>query len=114
MAAKHKHYPGDFCFVRSDELREALGAAYAASVKHNLWWVLRKIGPELYLSHLLSFDLLTDAFRSVAFRDMTYIAIHGWDAFVKHYEAETRKPRQPCLLDGAGAGACSNKHLYDE
>ena len=109
---KHLHCPGDFCFIRSDELREALGAAYATSEKHNLWWVLRKSGPEFYLSRLLSIDPLTDAFRSLAYHYMTRIANYGWDAFVEYYEAEMRKPRQPCMLDQIGAGA--SKHLCDE
>ena len=103
----HKHSPGDFCFVRCDELREALGSAYAMCEKHNLWWVLRQNGPEFFLSRLISMDPLSDAYRTVAYHYMTRISVHGWDAFVEHYEAEMRKPRQPCLLypEEAGAGA---------
>ena len=111
MMTSESHSPGDFCFVRSDELREALGSAYAISEKHNLWWVLRQSGPEFFLSHLIPTDPLSDAYRAVAYHYMTRIAVHGWDAFVEHYEAEMRKPRQPCLLERTGAGAAASKTL---
>jgi hypothetical protein len=104
MTSQHTHSPGDFCFIRSDELRGALGTAYATSEKHNLWWILRQNGPEFFLAHLIPSDPVSDAFRSLAYHYMTRIAAHGWDAFVAYYEAEMRKPREPCLLDRIGAG----------
>lgn len=101
----HSHSPGDFCFVRSDDLREALGEAYATTQKHNLWWVFQKSGPERFLSGLIPNDPISDIFRTAAYHYMTRIATGGWDAFVEYYQAEMRKPRQPCLLYPEGAGA---------
>ena len=109
----HTHSPGDFCFVRSDDLREALGEAYATTQKYDLWHVFRTDGPYFFLSRLIEVDPISDAFRAVAYRYMTRISIYGWDAFVEYYQAEMRKPRQPCLLypEGAGAGAGTTETL---
>lgn len=104
---KHKHSPGDFCFVRNDNLREALGDAYALSDRHNMWWIFRKSGPDFFVAHLFPEDPITEAFRTLAYDYMTRIAVYGWDAFVEYYEAQMRKPREPCLLDRIGAGASS-------
>lgn len=101
----HTHCPGDFCFVRSDELREALGSAYAVTQKYNLWEVFRQSDPDHFLSGMISHDSLSNIFRTVSYFYMTRIAKEGWDAFVEYYQAEMRKPRQPCLLYPAGAGA---------
>jgi hypothetical protein len=105
------HSPGDFCFVRSDDLREALGEAYATSEKHNLWWIFRKSGPEFFTSRLISMDPVTDAFRNLAYHYMTRIAVHGWDAFVAYYEEMLRRPREPCLLDQIGGAGAAAKYL---
>lgn len=99
----HVNFPGDFCFVRSDELREALNDAYVTTQRHNLWHVFRTDGPYVFLSHLIEMDPITDAFRALAYRYMTRISIYGWDAFVEYYKAEMQKPRQPCLLYPAAA-----------
>jgi hypothetical protein len=95
----HKHSPGDFCFVKNDDLREALGTAYAMTERHNMWWVFRKSGPDFFLDRMIQEDPVSDAFRALAYRYMTRIAVHGWDAFVEYYEGQLRKPREPCLLD---------------
>lgn len=107
----HTHSPGDFCFVRSDELREALGEAYATTQKYNLWQIFRDDGPYVFLAHLNETEPISDTFRAMAYKYMTRISIYGWDAFVAYYAAESQKPRQPCLLDSMGAGAGSNKSL---
>lgn len=111
MTSNHTHSPGDFCFVQSDELREALGEAYVISEKHNLWWIFRQSGPEFFTSRLIPMDPVTDAFRDLAYYYMTRIAAHGWDAFVAYYEESLRRPRSPCLLDQIGAGAAAGKYL---